>query len=100
MRAGQQGRRAAREEGEGRRGLVGRLARGGAHLVCGIHVHPLLHEAGDGGEDALPRRLDKIILRLRAQPSALSVSQELGACVWGGRPRGFKLRDTASAEAG
>ena len=89
MRAGQQGRRAAREEGEGRRGLVGRLARGGAHLVCGIHVHPLLHEALDGGEDALLRRLDKIILRLRAQPSALRTSQEQGgearACGEAGR---------------
>ena len=57
---------------------MGRLARGGAHLVCGIHVHPLLHEAGEGGEVALLRRLDKILLRLWAQPSALSASQEQG----------------------
>ena len=55
-----------------------RLVWGGAHLVGGIHVHPLLHEAGEGGEVALLRRLKKILLRLRAQSSALSASQEQG----------------------
>ena len=45
--------------------------RGGAHLF-GLKVHPLRHEAREGGEVALPCRLDKILLRLRAQPSALS----------------------------
>jgi hypothetical protein len=50
--------------------------RGGAHRACGIHVQPLLHEAGEGGEVALPRRLDKSHLCLRAQPLALSASQE------------------------
>ena len=65
---------------------VGGGWRGGAHLVHGIHVHPLLHEALEGGEVALRRRLAKILL-LRAQPSALSASQEQGArivCTWGG----------------
>ena len=52
--------------------------RGGAHIVCGIHIHPLLHEAGEGGEVALLRRIKKSLLRLRAQPSALSASQEQG----------------------
>ena len=55
---------------------------GGAHHVCGIHVHPLLHEALEGGEVALLRRIEKSQLRLRAQPSALSASQEPG---WGPR---------------
>ena len=64
--------------------------RGGAYLlVCGIHVHPLLHEAGEGGEVALLRRLVKSLLRLRAQPPALSAPQELGgegrACGEAGR---------------
>eukprot|EP00964_Phaeocystis_antarctica_P110829 scaffold75167_cov56-Phaeocystis_antarctica.AAC.2 len=52
--------------------------RGGAHLVCGIHVHPHLDEALEGGEVAIPRRLAKSLLRLRAQLSALSASQEQG----------------------
>ena len=64
-------------------------SRGGAHHVFGINVPPLLREAGEGGEDALIRRLDKSLLRLRAQPSALSASQELGgearACGEAGR---------------
>ena len=47
-------------------------------MVCVLKVHPLLHEAGEGGEVALERRIDKSLLRLRAQPSALSASQELG----------------------
>ena len=46
--------------------------RGGAHLVFGLKVHPLRHEAREGGEVAIPRRLDKSRLRLRAQPSTLS----------------------------
>ena len=50
--------------------------RGGAYLVFGLKVHPLLHEAGEGGEVALLRCLEKSLLRLRAQPSALSPSQE------------------------
>ena len=62
----------------GRRGLGAGGGRGGAHLVCGIHVHPLLHEALEGGEVALLRRIAKSLLRLRAQPSALSASQEPG----------------------
>ena len=68
-----------RREG-GKRGYAGggeRLA-GGAHIVCSLKVHPLLHEASEGGEVALLRRLKKILLRLRAQSSALSVSQEQG----------------------
>ena len=65
--------------------------RGGAHLVCGLKVHPLRHEALDGGEVALHRRAEKSLLRLRAQPSALNASQEQGgrgACVWGEASRG------------
>ena len=54
--------------------------RGGAHPVCGLEVHPLLHEALEGGEVAARRRIEKRLLRLRAQPSALSASQEPG---WG-----------------
>ena len=54
--------------------MGGRLARqGGAHPMPGIHVHPLLQEALEGGEVARTRRLEKSLLRLRAQPSALSV---------------------------
>ena len=60
-----------------------------AHIGCGLKVHPLLHEAGEGGEVALLRRLAKSLLRLRAQPSALSASQEQGgearACGEAGR---------------
>ena len=57
--------------------------RGGAHVaVCGLEVHPLLHEALEGGEVALLRRIAKSLLPLRAQPSALSASQEPG---WGPR---------------
>ena len=81
--AGQQGRRAARAEGERRRGLGGGGWRGGADVVCGLELNPLLHEALEGGEVALLRRLEKsLLLRLRAQPSALSASQEPG---WGPR---------------
>jgi hypothetical protein len=65
------GRRAARAVGEVAEGAAGG-SRGGAHLICGLEVHPLRHEALEGGEVALPCRLDKILLRLRAQPSALS----------------------------
>ena len=56
--------------------------RGGAHPAAfGLKVHPLLHEALEGGEVALLRRIEKSrLLRLRAQPSALSASQEPG---WG-----------------
>ena len=71
------GRRAARAEGEGRRGAgQGAGWRGGAHVVCGIHVHSPQHEAGERDEVALRTRLDKIHLRLQAQPSTLSASQE------------------------
>ena len=59
-------------------GAGGGGGRGGAHVVYGIHVHPLLHEALEAGEVALLRRLVKSLLRLRAQPSALSASQEPG----------------------
>ena len=31
---------------------MGGGCRGGAYLACGIHVHPLLHEALEGGEVA------------------------------------------------
>ena len=75
-------------EGEGKWGAGGGW-RSGAHMVCVLKVHPLLHEAGEGGEVALERRIDKSLLRLRAQPSALSASQELGgearACGEAGR---------------
>ena len=65
-------------------GAGGGGGRGGAHIAAfGIHVHPLLHEALEGGEVALLRRIEKsLLLRLRAQPSALSASQEPG---WGPR---------------
>ena len=74
--------------GGGRRGAEGAGGgwRGSAHAICGIHIHPLRHEALEGGElrhealeggeVALLRRLDKSQLRLRAQPSALSASRE------------------------
>ena len=52
--------------------------RGGAHGASGLKVNPLLHEALDGGEVALPHRLVKSLLRLWARPSALSASQEQG----------------------
>ena len=65
---------------QGARGAGGR---GGAHgAACGLEVHPLLHEALEGGEVAHHRRVAKSLLRLRAQPSALSASQEPG---WGPR---------------
>ena len=84
MRRGAAG--AAGGEGGGRRaeGAGGGGWRGGAHpgFVCGLEVHPLLHEALEGGEVALLGRIEKSRLRLRAQPSALSASQELG---WGPR---------------
>ena len=73
--AGGGGRRGRRARGGGGLGAGWRV---GAHVVCGIHVHPLRHEAGEGGEVALLRRLEKSLLRLRAQPSALSASQEPG----------------------
>ena len=60
--------------------------RGGAHVaVCGLEVHPLLHEALEGGEVALLRRIAKSrLLRLRAQPSALSASHDrAGSQGWG-----------------
>ena len=64
--AGQQGRRAARAEGESGGGRECGLL-GGAHPFCGLEVHPLFHEAGEFGEVALPRRLkNKGLLRLRA----------------------------------
>ena len=49
----------------------GGLGAGGgaaAHPVSGLHVHPLVHEAGEGGEVALGRRVAKIRLRLPAPP--------------------------------
>ena len=59
----------------------------GAHLlVCGIYVYTLLYEAGEGGEVALRRRLEKSHLRLWGQLFALSGSQEQGGearCVLG-----------------
>ena len=83
---GEGGQQAARTVGEGRKGVGGGW-RGGAHLECCIHVHPLLHEAGEGGEVALTRRIEKILLRLRAQAPTLSASitgaRGRGA-VWGG----------------
>ena len=79
---------AADGEGGGRGAEgVGGGWRGGAHLECCIRVHPLLHEAGEGGEVALARRIEKILLRLRAQAPTLSASitgaRGRGA-VWGG----------------
>ena len=50
----------------------GRGGRGGAHVGGGLKVHPLRHEALEGGEVALLRRLGKSRSRLRAQPFALS----------------------------
>ena len=71
---------AAGGEGGGRGAEgAGGGSRGVAHAVCGLKVHPLLHEALEGGEVAIPRRLAKSLLRLRAQPSALSASQEQGS---------------------
>ena len=35
-----------------------------AHIGCGLKVHPLLHEAGEGGEVALPCRFGESLLRL------------------------------------
>ena len=68
---------AARAVGEGCRGLGGGW-RSSAHVASGLELHPLLHEALEGGEVALTRRIAKSLLRLRAQPSALSASQEPG----------------------
>mmetsp|Transcript_66162 Transcript_66162/g.159667 ORF Transcript_66162/g.159667 Transcript_66162/m.159667 type:complete len:253 (+) Transcript_66162:110-868(+) len=58
-------------------------------LVCGMHVHPLVHEAGEGGEVALARRIEKVLLRLRAQPEPPAVSASIAGArgrgaVWGG----------------
>ena len=70
------GRRGRRARGGGGWGGGGR---GGAHVVFGLEVHPRLHEALEGGEVAVHRRIEKsLLLRLRAQPSALSASQERG----------------------
>ena len=74
------GRRVRRARGAG--GWGGAGGRGGAHPAFGLEVHPLLHEALEGGEVAPLRRLAKSLLRLRAQPSALSASQVPG---WGPR---------------
>ena len=73
------GRRGRRARGGGGWGGGGR---GGVHPAFGLVVHPLLHEALEGGEVAVHRRIAKSLLRLRAQPSALSASQEPG---WGPR---------------
>ena len=56
-----------------------------AHPVFGLEVHPVLHEALEGGEVALLRRIAKSrLLRLRAQPSALSASHDrAGSQGWG-----------------
>ena len=71
---------AASGEGGGRGAEgAGGGSRGVAHAVCGLKVHPLLHEALEGGEVALLRCLEKSLLRLRAQPSALSASQDQGS---------------------
>ena len=56
---------AAGGEGGGRVQGAGGGWRGGAHLVCGIHVHPLLYEAGEGFEVltcATRRRVAKSLL--------------------------------------
>ena len=77
VRAGQRGRSARR----GRRARAEGARcnrRGSAHIAFGIKVHPLRCEAGEGGEVALPRRLEKSRIRLGGQPSALSASQEQG----------------------
>ena len=81
---------------EGARGAGGR---GGAHPVCGLEVHPLLHEALEGGEVAILRRIAKSLLRLRAQPSALSASQVPGwGPSWGwGQGRGNRQAEVAVA---
>ena len=50
--------------GRGAEGPVGGGWRGGAHLAFGLEVHPLLHEALEGGEVAIPRRSEKSLLRL------------------------------------
>jgi hypothetical protein len=55
VRAGQRGRRAARAEGEGRRGLGGGR-RGGAHLGCGLKVGALGDEVLEAVELAVPSR--------------------------------------------
>ena len=71
-------------------------------ILCGLKVHPLLLEAGEGGEVALLCRLDKSLLRLRAQPSALSASQEPGseARAGGGASRGAGLGPQSAVRAG
>eukprot|EP00964_Phaeocystis_antarctica_P072064 scaffold44033_cov50-Phaeocystis_antarctica.AAC.1 len=83
---GEGGATGGKDGGRGAEG-VGSGWQGGAHLECCIHVHPLLHEAGEGGEVALARRIEKVLLRLRAQPPAVSASiagaRGRGA-VWGG----------------
>ena len=75
VRGGAAGAAGGEGGGRGAEGAGGGW-RGGAHLVCGLKVHPLHHEALEGCEVATPRRLAKILIRLRAQPSALSASQE------------------------
>ena len=83
---GAAGATGGKDGGRGAEG-VGSGWQGGAHLERCIHVHPLLHEAGKGGEVALARRIEKILLRLRTQPPTVSASiagaRGRGA-VWGG----------------
>ena len=53
--------------------------RGASDLASDLNVHPLLHDAGEGGEVAFPRcQHDNSLLRLWAQPFALSASHEPG----------------------
>ena len=80
----EQGRRAASEGGGRGTKRAGGGWRGGAHPASCLNVHPLLHEAFKGGEVAILRCLVKLPLRLRAQPSALSASQEQGGERLGG----------------
>ena len=85
---GEGGATGGKDGGRGAEG-VGSGWQGGAHLECCIHVHPLLHEAGEGGEVALARRIEKVLLRLRAQPEPPAVSASIAGArgrgaVWGG----------------
>ena len=87
---------AARAVGEGCTGLGGGW-RSSAHVASSLELHPLLHEVLEGGEVALLRRLEKSLLLLQAQPSALSASREPG---WGQGWGWVRVRVRARARLG
>ena len=59
---------------------------GGAHLVCGIHVYPLLQEAGESCEVAGLGRIEKILHRLLG--AAIRLRRVAGARGRGGQAPG------------